>query len=755
MFDEILSRTAKLDPYAKGQVRDNELDSIEAFHKERPLTDGERHVLYRLRCHAIGSPPMGDLTESMRRLNALVDGEPTTLLLVPGEHWSDAVHHDLGKVTPKARAAWLAILRHACSATAGKPSAKWVKQVAAHRKPIQPKTLRELLAAWFSAFARGRSLKMFPSSEYDTFSDATFNENNLTVVKGLVWMLAGAADASTPRVLADLLQTSIRKVPGVGPRAVKVANACVWALGELAASNDDAIRDGALGQLARLKSRVTFRTTLNAIDKALTAAAEKAGVSREDLEELGTPSFGFENGRRDEQLGGASVSLQVVSSKVEPIWTNDKGKTVKSPPAAVKRDFKDDVKEVKQAATDAADVLSSGAARLDKLYLSQKTWPLSDFCERYLDHCLLGSVARRLIWAIGDDIVMFNEQGDAVGIDGKAIDLPAEDSAATVRLWHPIESSQDDVLAWRDRLAALEITQPFKQAYREVYLLTDAELNTNTYSNRFAAHIVRQHQFNALCAARGWKNQLRLMVDDAYEPAFRELPAHAIRAEYWVEGVGDNYGADTTESGTYLHLATDQVRFYRQDAARNLQHASGGRYDSSGGDVPVNHPMHLADVPPIVLSEILRDCDLFVGVASVGNDPTWQDGGPQGRFQTYWESYSFGDLSQTAKTRKAVLEKLIPRLKIAERCSFTDKFLVVRGDVRTYKIHLGSGNILMEPNDQYLCIVPDRRTESKGDAIHLPFEGDRTLSIVLSKALLLAEDKKIKDGTILTQIHGR
>ena len=29
-------------------------------------------------------------------------------------------------------------------------------------------------------------------------------------------------------------------------------------------------------------------------------------------------------------------------------------------------------------------------------------------------------------------------------------------------------------------------------------------------------------------------------------------------------------------------------------------------------------------------------------VATVGNDPTWQDGGPEGRFRDYWASYSFG-----------------------------------------------------------------------------------------------------------------
>jgi hypothetical protein len=74
--------------------------------------------------------------------------------------------------------------------------------------------------------------------------------------------------------------------------------------------------------------------------------------------------------------------------------------------------------------------------------------------------------------------------------------------------------------------------------------------------------------------------------------------------------------------------------------------------------------------------------------------------------------------------------------------------------VRTYKIHLGSGNILMEPNDQYLCIVPTRGSAAGGlgNKLFLPFEGDRTLAIILSKALLLAEDSRIKDPTILHQI---
>ena len=75
----------------------------------------------------------------------------------------------------------------------------------------------------------------------------------------------------------------------------------------------------------------------------------------------------------------------------------------------------------------------------------------------------------------------------------------------------------------------------------------------------------------------------------------------------------------------------------------------------------------------------------------------------------------------------------------------------MRGDLRTYKIHLGSGNILMEPNDQYLCIVPAGRAPR----VFLPFPDDTRLAVILSKAVLLAHDTKIDDPTIVQQLAPR
>ncbi len=92
---------------------------------------------------------------------------------------------------------------------------------------------------------------------------------------------------------------------------------------------------------------------------------------------------------------------------------------------------------------------------------------------------------------------------------------------------------------------------------------------------------------------------------------------------------------------------------------------------------------------------------------------------------------------------------MLPQLKIAGPCELTERFLRVRGSRTTYKIHLGSGNILMEPNDAYLCIVA---AAGKQPAVDLPFDDDAVLSVVLSKAILLAADDKITDPTIVRQL---
>jgi hypothetical protein len=495
---------------------------------------------------------------------------------------------------------------------------------------------------------------------------------------------------------------------------------------------------------------VTLKGTLKLIDAALQTRAEALGLSREEIEELAISAYGLtEVGRAERQLGEFTAVLEVQGSKAVLGWRNAAGKAVKNVPAAVKRDHAEEVKELKAAVKDIDKMLSAQSERLDRQFLARRTWSYPAWRERYLDHSLVGTLARRLLWTVDGTTVGF-----ADGELRTLTDDPLRDGAE-VRLWHPVGHEPAEIVAWRDWLERHAITQPFKQAHREVYLLTDAERATGTYSNRFAAHVLRQHQFHSLAATRGWRNNLRLIQQYEAPPAIRELPQWGLRAEYWIRGDGNEGEGDIPDAGSYLRLTTDQVRFYPIDAPRNETLAYRLDYQMvlPTGAEPVE-PLPLADIPPLVLSEVLRDVDLFVGVASVGNDQAWQDGGPEGAYREYWTSHNFGELNQSAETRRALLERLVPRLAIADRCTIEARYLHVRGERHTYKIHLGSGNILMTPNDQYLCIVPKSTSTAPAapQTGYLPFEGDRTLAVILSKALMLAEDTSITDPTILRQL---
>ncbi|GAA2321671.1 DUF4132 domain-containing protein [Streptomyces kunmingensis] len=664
-----------------------------------------------------------------------------------GETWAERA---LDAVTGDPGDPWRDLLAHAATATSAKPTAKWDKAARALIAAAGADRVRETALPCLALVGRPRTIRL-DTPPYGHDVNLAYDPFNANALRGLAWILALLpAHPDAARALGSLVETSLKKVAGLGPVNPKVANAGVNALARIDS-------EAALAELARLTTRVTYKATAKLLDAALDARATALGLTREEIEELAVPAYGLTGvGRREAYLGESTAVLEIRGVKAALTWRNASGKTVKSVPAAVRRDHPEELMALKTAVKDIDKMLGAQSERLDRQFLARRTWSYAAWRERYLDHPLVGSLARRLLWTVDGTPAGFAD-GALRTLTDDPVD-PVEDGAE-VTLWHPVGREPAEVVAWRDWLERHAITQPFKQAHREVYLLTDAERATGTYSNRFAAHIVRQHQFHSLAAVRGWRNKLRLCVDDEAPPATRELPQWGLRAEYWIEGEGEEYGVDTTDSGSYLRLRTDQVRFYPIDAPENSAHCYGGEYRMWLRDrVEPVEPLPLAEIPPVVLSEVLRDVDLFVGVASVGNDPTWQDGGPGGRFREYWTSYGFGELNQSAETRRVLLERLVPRLAIAGQCTIEGRFLHVRGELRTYKIHLGSGNILMTPNDQYLCIVPKSSSSAAAAGTtastgYLPFEGDRTLAVVLSKALMLAKDTEITDPTILSQIR--
>ena len=662
--------------------------------------------------------------ESIAGLRGVAKGD----LIFGDDDWGHYALATLDELDAARRARWLSTLTLAADLKATRPTKAWLGKARALIDELGSEEFVALAVAFLGLLSKPSCGAFYRLPGGSNTPSAMIAAPNADVIKGLAWMAAVVDDERIPAALADAALACFKKIPDFGARSVKAGNACVHALAALES-------DAAIIGLKRLEMRLKQPSAVEQVRQALTSAAERRGVAVEDLDELAVPGFGLVDGVARIPVGDYAAELSVgPATAIELRWVRPDGRRQKTLPAALKRDHPEAVKEIRQARKALDGALLVQRARIERLLARERSWPLGTWQERYCDHPLVSLVARKLIWNFeveGERRPGAWLDGRIVGHDDQPLELPA--GGVAVRLWHPIEASTDEVEAWRLWLERHEIVQPFAQAHREIYVLTDAELATVTYSNRFAGHIVRQHQFAALCRERGWRYTLQGGWDSHNVPALA-LPWCGLRAEFWVDPVE---GADVSDAWIYLYASTDQVRFI-----------------GHGGFEPVA----LAQVPPRAFSEVMRDVDLFVGVSSIGADPNWLDAGEargMAAYQGYWWDFSFGELSASAVTRREVLVRVLPRMaKLAGRWELGERFLTVRGDLRTYKIHLGSGNILMEPNDQYLCIVPGRgATGSLERDLFLPFEGDRTLSVILSKALMLADDTSISDPTITRQIE--
>lgn len=610
------------------------------------------------------------------------------------------------------------------------PTRQWMKEGKAALEGVDPNAVVGMIDAVMAHSVNGVDYKRDDSA-----------------LRALIFL---SSELDTDVIGPKLAQFAIRNCyakqsgHGVAPgmRNQKLGNACVLALSEM--PNGAGIAD-----MVRIHARVKYPKVKTFIDKRLDAAAKKAGISRADLDEVTVATHGLsKDGALQRAITGGEAHVRIAAGSVALEWVGDNGKPLKSPSLAMKAD-KAAIKEVRNLVKEIKSDLTIQTQRLQRLYLQKRDWSVEDWRARYCQHPLIGTLARRLIWSIaradGSTLaVLPSNDGDTLCTAiGEAYTLESTDR---MRLWHPIDASAEEVEAWRDRLEAVQVTQPFPQVWREVYVLTDAERTTETYSNRWAAHILRQHQTMELGRANGWRVTHRLGYDTPNnEPWHRVIADYGLVADYWVSGCGGEH-AEYSQGGAYTYITTDRLQFHP---------IQGDATDSAKGPAR-GDAMALTEVPSIVFSEIMRHGDLFTSIASIGNDPTWLDDGREAQHpddwrrhaEAYWHSMNTGDLEVAAQRRRTILERTIPRLKIADKLRLDDRFLHVQGTRGTYKIHLGAGGAFSDK--RHMCIVP--KTEAKAGKVWLPFEGDRTLSIILSKAMLLAADDKITDPVILAQL---
>jgi HEAT repeat protein len=376
----------------------------------------------------------------------------------------------------------------------------------------------------------------------------------------------------------------------------------------------------------------------------------------------------------------------------EPIFeTRKKDRGIKTIPAALKKN------ERVAALLERKQKLDRQVSRM-RLSLEQAMCRGSEFTpaelKKLLQHPMLKAMLEQLIFVSPRGLGYPGKSAASLlSHNGKQILLKQTDP---LRIAHPVDLLKSRQWhRWQHECFISERIQPFKQVFRELYVLTSTEEDEGNLSRRYAGQQVNPRQAVALFGARGWVAD----PDQGIRKTFHELGISA--------RVGFLEGAFTPLEMEGLTIET--IAFTKR-----------GEWDA----------IKLKDIPSRVFSEVMRDLDLVVSVAHAGGvDP---------------EASASSLEARTALIRESCTLLKIKNVQLAER------HVLIDGKLANYNVNLGSGVVHKQPGGA-LCIIPVH-SQHRG-RIFLPFvDNDPKTAEIVSKVILLARDDQIKDPTILEQI---
>ena len=239
-----------------------------------------------------------------------------------------------------------------------------------------------------------------------------------------------------------------------------------------------------------------------------------------------------------------------------------------------------------------------------------------------------------------------------------------------------------------------ELKQPFKQVFRELYVKTVDEKGRDK-SLRYAGHQVQPAKTVALLKTRRW-------IIDGQEGLEKVYYKKNIIAKIFA--LADWFSPADIEAPTL-----EEVQFFDRKTFK---------------------PILIDDVPDLIFTEVMRDIDLVVSVAHVGDvDPE--------------ASHS------TIEMRKAIVEFNCKLFKL-KNVTFAENHALIKGERAEYSIHLGSG-LIHQKAGSAINVLPVH-SQHRG-RVFLPFiDDDPKTAEIMAKVLLFAQDDKIKDVFILEQI---
>jgi hypothetical protein len=366
------------------------------------------------------------------------------------------------------------------------------------------------------------------------------------------------------------------------------------------------------------------------------------------------------------------------------------GKTLKDIPANLKKD--EAVIEIRARKKELENSRSRMRVSLERAMVHGDAFTAKELRD-LTKHPIARPMLEQLVFMDESQLGFLSPDGkNLVSANGELLEI----KASSLRLAHPVDLFESKTWSeWQSAYFTMQRQQPFKQIFRELYLLTPAEKLEKTKSSRYAGHQINPRQSAALLGARGW---IVRFDGDASRTFFAEsLTAH----------ISSKQGYTTPAEVEAPALET--VSFSKRGGWEALD---------------------LEGIPKRLYSEIMRDLDLVVSVAHVGGvDP---------------------EASQsTTEMRAALLEETLRLLKIGN-VKLEKNVALIEGQIGRYSVHLGSAVVHQQPGGAICLVAVPNQARGR---IFLPFaDSDPRTAEVIAKVIMLAKDSEIQDPILLRQL---
>ncbi|BDD11690.1 hypothetical protein FUAX_41220 (plasmid) [Fulvitalea axinellae] len=389
------------------------------------------------------------------------------------------------------------------------------------------------------------------------------------------------------------------------------------------------------------------------------------------------------------EIDDVKVRIQIDNSGNAGLLVEKAGKHQKSIPAKLRKNK--DIEALKASVKSLKEQYKRAKISLEEAMISGDGFELSEF-RNLMEHPVIHPLVKDLVLVSGEKHGFWKNGQLHTALD-RIFELADNDKLSIAHCTDLYATGE-----WSDYQRycfSNSVKQPFKQIFRELYLPTADEKQENDKSRRYAGHQIQANKTLALLKGRGWI----VNHDEGLQKIFHRENFIVSLLAY-----ADWFYPSDVESPSI-----EAVEFYQKSSWKRLM---------------------ITDIDKRVFSEIMRDLDLVVSVAHVGDvDP---------------------ETSQSSMELRGAIARETASLFKLDNVEVKASNVIIKGVHQQYSLHLGSG-VVHVMGGTAMNILPVH-SQHRGK-IFLPFvDEDPKTAEIISKMLLLAKDEKIQDPTIVQQI---